>query len=245
MPQKTCIIIPCYNEELRLPKDDIIQFLNQSSDVHLCFANDGSTDKTVEVVQGIKEKFPETVSILDFNENSGKAEAVRKSMIELGGQNNYDFIGYFDADLATPLSQINLLLAEIIKKESIILTMGSRVKRLGTDIARKPMRHYLGRVFATCVSMVLDIPVYDSQCGAKIFRSSAVAVVFKEPFISKWIFDVEVLMRIKKLYGTSQVNQYILEVPLEEWKEIGNSKVGLKGFIKAPAELLKIYFKYR
>jgi hypothetical protein len=190
-------------------------------------------------------QFPDTVSIIDLKINSGKAEAVRKSMVELSGQNKFDFIGYFDADLATPLSQVNLLLDGLIKKQSAILVMGSRVKRLGSFIIRKPMRHYLGRIFATCVSIVLNIPVYDSQCGAKIFQAYAIKDIFKEPFISKWIFDVEVLMRIKKLYGRENINQYVLEVPLEEWQEIGNSKIGLNGFIKAPAELMKIYFKYK
>jgi dolichyl-phosphate beta-glucosyltransferase len=245
MPQKTSIIIPCYNEELRLPKEDIFHFLKQEDSIHLCFTNDGSTDKTMEVLKSIKEKFPETVSIIDLKKNSGKAEAVRHSMIQLNAQNTFDFIGYFDADLATPLSQIKLVLDGFNKRETTILCMGSRVKRLGTQITRKPTRHYLGRIFATTVSIALNIPVYDSQCGAKIFRASAVNDIFKEHFISKWIFDVEVLMRIKNLYGVDKINQYIREVPLEEWQEIGNSKIGFKGFIKAPAELTKIYLKYR
>jgi dolichyl-phosphate beta-glucosyltransferase len=213
--EKTCIIIPCYNEELRLKKNVFTNFLEKEESIHICFTNDGSADKTIQVLNEIKDKHPDKIFIIDLKTNVGKAEAVRLSCMQLSEQQNqFDYIGYFDADLATPLNQIRLLIEGFNKKKDAVLIMGSRVRRLGTSINRNPIRHYLGRIFATCVSILLNIPVYDSQCGAKILRASAINDIFKEPFISKWIFDVEILMRIKKVYGREKINQYIFEVPV-------------------------------
>src|SRR5438132_292008 len=81
----------------------------------------------------------------------------------------WPIIGYWDADLSTPLDQVDRLLAALRDDPQCRLAMGSRVKRLGADIMRRPSRHILGRIFATFASGILGFGVYDSQCGAKLF----------------------------------------------------------------------------
>ena len=82
---------------------------------------------------------------------------------------NPDFIGYLDADLATPIEEIDNLL-NIIKTDSKKeVVFASRIQLIGNEIKRNFFRHFIGRIFATCVSLLLKIKIYDTQCGAKIF----------------------------------------------------------------------------
>src|SRR5690606_29745873 len=119
------------------------------------------------------------------------------------------------------------------------IVLGSRVLRLGAVIQRSALRHYLGRIFATIASNILDIKVYDSQCGAKLFEVNMAEVLFQKPFISKWLFDLELLYRLK-LNSPDQFFNNTLEVPLRHWEEKGDSKIKITDFLTAPFELLKI-----
>ncbi len=240
---KILIIIPCYNEANRLPVKEFDTFLSssESSAIDLLFVNDGSKDETIEVLKKLKAGF-DKVNYLDLKQNVGKAEAIRQGIL-LFAQQDYDYLGYFDADLATPLNEINRL-KEGASLESPYLIMGSRVKLLGsTDIRRKLRRHYIGRVFATVVSNMLQLPIYDTQCGAKLIKKEVASVIFDKPFLSKWLFDVELLFRIKKKY--SDFESKIVEVPLKKWEDKDGSKISTSYFLKAPLDLLKIYLHYK
>ena len=233
---KTCLVIPCYNEEGRLKLEEFKKYLPE---VDMLFVNDGSRDGTKALLEDFSQN--EGASFLNCVNNAGKAEAVRQGVlkaIEMG----YDFIGYLDADLATPLNQVSRL--QNAFKENTDLVMGSRVLRLGGNIERKWYRHILGRVFATVASKLLDIPVYDTQCGAKIFRKEIAEQIFKEKFISYWIFDVELLFRMKKIRGPELISR-VVEYPLEKWRDEKGSKLSAFDFLKAPLEMFKIYRRYR
>ncbi|MEE9407300.1 MAG: glycosyltransferase [Polaribacter sp.] len=241
---KTCIIIPCYNEEKRLPKQLFLNYINKN-ETHFCFVNDGSIDKTIGVLDSIKDKEPKKTIIINYDENVGKGEVIRKTILELYDRNIYDYIGYFDADLATPLFEIEIFEKYFIQNKNLILVMGSRIKRLGSNIDRKFHRFFLGRIFATIISSyVLKLSVYDTQCGAKLFSTSIPVNVFKEKFITKWLFDVEFICRLKNLFGTNLLKK-VLEHPLTEWVEKGESKVKFTDFLNTPKEILKIKIKYK
>jgi hypothetical protein len=122
--------------------------------------------------------------------------------------------------------------------------MGARWQRLGAEINRNTTRHYFGRFFATLASIILDLKVYDTQCGAKVIHHSLIDSITNEKFISKWLFDVEILARIIKQHGKNKTEASIIEYPLSKWTEIGGSKIKLLDLLKVPIELLHIYRKY-
>ena len=144
--QKTCIIIPCFNEQDRLPVDDFIYFFDNFP-IYFCFVNDGSSDETLNLLNDIRKGREDRILIADLTRNQGKAEAVRIGILESLKWSHFDLIGYFDADLSTPLIEIVNLSKYF--DENTLVVFGSRVKRLGVTINRNPLRHYLGRVFST------------------------------------------------------------------------------------------------
>ncbi len=240
----TCIIIPCYNEEKRLQIQVFQAFAAQfPKQFSLLFVNDGSNDNTLRVLQEMKALFPENIFVLNLEKNGGKAEAVRQGALYSQQLSKYDYIAYFDADLATPLTEATNMFNLLEGKPELKMVLASRWKRLGAKIARKRYRHILGRVFATFASITLRLPVYDTQCGAKLMKSDIVSKVFQEPFITKWMFDVEILARIRNLYP-KEIEQLLYEHPLSQWEDIGGSKLKLKHMIKVPFEFLKIHNKY-
>jgi len=235
---KTCIIIPCYNEENRLPVEDFKDFIAKNN-IHFCFVNDGSKDATLSLLQKIQELFPEKIHIKDVQPNAGKANAVREGILSV--YHKYDYIGYFDADLATPLYEIGNLLSEFKKNEGVKLAFGSRILTVNSQIERKAYRHYFGRIIATCISVILQLNIYDTQCGAKLFSKDIIEICFEKPFISRWLFDVEIFKRIKSVYK-SETNIRIKEMPLQQWIDVNESKITFFDMLKVPIELIKINF---
>lgn len=230
-----CFIIPCYNEADRLDTPAFSGFIQEHADVDFWFVNDGSTDHTEEVLNALSRMHPNRIGVVSQSPNKGKAEAVRIGML-LATDQPYDYIGFMDADLATPLSQIKLFQQVLAERPETNIVLGSRIQRLGARIERRAVRHYVGRIFATLASEILHLPVYDTQCGAKLFSRSCVATLFSQPFSSRWIFDVELLARYVSQIGT----QGLIEVPLLEWYERGGSKIRLRHLVRLPIELWKI-----
>ena len=240
--------MPCYNEAQRLDMETFSGFLRTQPHIHLLFVNDGSTDRTADLLVKIAADWPGRAFVQSLSVNSGKSEAVRIGIQQAISQ-GYSVVGYWDADLATPLALIPELLDLLEKSPETLLVMGSRVKLLGYDIRRKMHRHYLGRVFATFVSWILGIPVYDTQCGAKLFRvDPKLARLFSQPFSSRWIFDVEIIARIQQIHfpkKPSEAQFFIKEHPLRKWEDVGGSKLKPIHFFKAIYELGLIFLTYR
>lgn len=242
--QKICIVIPCYNEEKRLNIDAYVQFISSDNNknIDFCFVNDGSRDNTLKVLNDLSAKFElERIKVIDLESNRGKAEAVRIGILEADKRKKYDFVGFWDADLSTPLFEIQNMLSKTEDKKIVI---GSRMKRLGANIERNSKRHLLGRVFSTFSSMILKLPVYDTQCGAKLFHTSIINEIFKSTFITKWLFDVELLARYRNFVGVKTLLGSVYEYPLNEWVEVKGSKLKWSDFIKVPLELCKINKEY-
>ncbi len=127
------------------------------------------------------------------------------------------------------------------------MVFGARVRLLGRKIERRPIRHYLGRVFASLASMVLQLPIYDTQCGAKLFRVTPdLLEVLDLPFESRWIFDVEIIARFLTLHrmDTDFGKRAIYESPLHQWEDVAGSKVKMFDFVTSFWELIRIRFKY-
>lgn len=243
---KIAIVIPCYNEANRLSIGEFQKYTaSRGANKHFIFVNDGSTDTTFKVLNKLVENMPDMGSVLDLPQNVGKAEAVRQGIQFAFKDPTFKYVGFWDADLATPLDAIDEFYEVLQKTPAIQVVMGARCKLLGRNVHRKLSRHYLGRVFATVVSMLLDLGVYDTQCGAKLFRSNeTIRSLFNEKFSSKWIFDVEIIARFIQSRGVSEVEASIYEYPLKKWQHIEGSKVKFGDFVRAFFELLGIHRQY-
>jgi dolichyl-phosphate beta-glucosyltransferase len=144
-----------------------------------------------------------------------------------------EWVGYWDADLATPLAVIDDFARVSRQNPDVEVVMGARVRMLGRAVDRSGLRHLTGRVYATIASFALDLPVYDTQCGAKLLiRSAALEAALAVPFRSTWAFDVELLQRLQNQWGDRGVAR-IIEVPLREWRDVGESKVSLRAGARA------------
>lgn len=240
---KTCIVIPCYNEAFRLECEMFLHFLELHENIDFCFVNDGSRDDTISVLGQMNQRAKNRILIVNNPVNQGKAEAVRSGINSLLKTSCYDSVGFIDADLATPLGEIVRLIAALEKNEECLWVMGSRVKMLGVEIERKMLRHYMGRLFATVVSILFHLHAYDTQCGAKVFKVHFAKEIFREPFFSKWLFDVELLLRTRRL--RSDYNLIVKEIPLNVWIEKGDSKIRFSHLLKMPVELWRMYFRYK
>lgn len=238
---KTWIIIPCYNEAGRLDTSQI-EALLASPDVNLVLVNDGSTDDTRALLESIREAHPGRVELLRMIRNMGKAEAVRRGMAHAIGM-DADLTGYLDADFATPANEMLRLVEIAVTSPDCKALLGSRWLHLGAHIERSAIRHYTGRAFATLASMILKMPVYDTQCGAKLFRvTDTLVAAIGEPFFSRWAFDVELIGRLRAGVAPAQgyENGAFEEVSLNTWIDVQGSKIGPVDMIRATLELFVI-----
>lgn len=237
------VIIPCYNEASRFPVNRFVSFLKKKNAASIYFVNDGSSDNTDSVLEDLRIKFPKRVRVINREKNEGKAAAVRLGMNNALRNNKFDSFAFLDADLSTSIEECILLSEKITKKISFVF--GSRIKKLDNKIQRKAHRFIIGRVIATFISKMLRLPIYDSQCGCKIFSREWTTLVFNQVFLTRWLFDVEIFYRLINHFGRTKIQTKILEVPLSAWIDSENSKVSLFYGIKVWFDLLKIYRHYK
>lgn len=244
---RTILVVPCYNEADRLRGDAFVSGLDVLPGLEFEFVDDGSTDDTAHILERLVAREPARLHWTRLPTNRGKAEAVRQGLLTALTKNP-DLVGYLDADLATPISELPAVVAAFDDRE-VVAAVGSRVALLGRDIRRSPWRHYTGRVFATIASLVLGVVVYDTQCGAKVFRNTLpVQRLFEHSFLSAWAFDVEILARLIKLaeaHRIAPVTRAVVEIPLHRWIDVPGSKINLANSILATSQLLRIGWHYR
>ncbi|MEW6352016.1 MAG: glycosyltransferase [Thermodesulfobacteriota bacterium] len=247
MAREVMIVVPCYNEEKRLDTGTFKTFAGLHDNVGFLFVNDGSTDNTASVLEDLHYSDPCSFLAHHLPANAGKAEAVRQGILK-AMELSPAHVGYWDADLATPLEEIPNLCRVLETMGHVQAVFGSRVMLLGRSIRRSSLRHYLGRLFATTVSFVLGLQVYDTQCGAKLFRASEeVRELFDEPFQSTWIFDVEIIarwIRARANGDLAPVSEIIYEIPLAQWHGKAGSKIDALAYARSAVELVGICRRY-
>lgn len=237
MSYTSTIIIPCYNEFARLPADACIDHLKLYPQHACCFVDDGSTDNTASLIKSITDNCSNAYC-LKLTSNKGKADAVREGMGYALKNIPATFYGYMDADLATPLSFISIMEQTLLDNPHKDMVFGSRQLAEGNAVERKAFRHAAGRGVSRLINWALHKNYSDTQCGAKLFSANAASFVFEEPFTTTWIFDVEIIKRLQlnKNFGAES----ILEIPVNQWKDVGNSKVSAFYFFKMIREILKV-----
>jgi len=127
----------------------------------------------------------------------------------------------------------------------IKFVFGSRIRKIDNNINRLYHRFIIGRILATFISRILNLPIYDSQCGCKIFNSELIPVAFNDHFLSKWLFDVEIFFRLKNHFGSENLIAFSKETPLKSWKDMGGSKIRLSYGFWVWFDLIKIYRFYK
>ncbi|HXE79731.1 MAG TPA: glycosyltransferase [Vicinamibacterales bacterium] len=239
-PPDLALVVPCHNEAERLRPEEFLAFAAAHPNVQLVMVDDGSTDRTWEILQRIRAAAPASITTLRQSPRRGKAEAVRTGIRE-GLAQGAALVGFFDADLSTPLGEVDHFLTVLRNRPDVEFVLGSRVMLMGRDIRRRAVRHYSGRAFATAVSLALDLPVYDTQCGAKMLRANAAtASLFDAPFRSRWIFDVELIARYLRLPvapGEPPRRDRLYELVLTRWHDVPGSKLRWYDFVRAVVEV--------
>lgn len=238
------LVVPCYDEASRLRPDLFEACCRETPETHFLFVDDGSGDGTLALLEELVARLPAQLAVLPLQPNRGKAEAVRAGMRE-ALRRGHDYVGYWDADLATPLDEIARFRDTLERRPACRMVLGARVKLAGWAIERSLLRHYAGRIFATATSQVLGLSIYDTQCGAKLFRSTPeVAALFEEPFRTSWVFDVELLARWLQqptdALGVAPADA-IYELPLRTWRDVPGSKVRPWDFGRALWQLARIW----
>jgi glycosyltransferase involved in cell wall biosynthesis len=228
------LVVPCFNEERRLDRDGF-GWLAKQPELKLLFVDDGSTDGTRRVLEDMG------ANVLVLERNFGKGEAVRRGMLA-GLERGVPVVGYADADLSTAPAELVRLRDKLVS-DRLDVVVGARVLLIGTQIERRLVRHALGRIFATVAAEILDMPFYDTQCGAKFFRNvPALGAALATPFGSRWAFDVELLGRLR--IGTREAPgvpvENFREVPLEKWHDVPDSKLRFGGMAKTLVDLARI-----
>lgn len=242
------VVVPCYDEAARLQPERFLEGLADEPRLSLLFVDDGSKDATFEVLTRLAARAPDRIVAMQLEQNSGKAEAVRRGMLAATEAfPDARFVGFWDADLATPLHEVSRFLRTFDERPELRALLGSRVLMLGRRIDRRLSRHLVGRGMATLIALTLGMQVYDSQCGAKLFRADDVlTAALRKPFAAGWVFDVELLARLRDHYTAAGIalDEAIREQPLLAWTDVAGSKVRLTDGITAVRDLATIRRKY-
>ncbi|MDI6642036.1 MAG: glycosyltransferase family 2 protein [Elusimicrobiota bacterium] len=209
------VVIPVYNEESRIENTlyTIISFFKQKHyNYEIIVVDDNSKDKTVEKILAIKENYPSVIKLLKCNKNFGKGYCVKKGVLEAKGK----YIYFTDADLSTPIEQLDRFLTEIKNAEIVI---GSRAIKGAEIVIHQPFyREYSGKMFNKLVKIFCLKDFQDTQCGAKLFTNEVAKKLFIKQKIHRFAFDVEILYLAKKF------NFSIKEIPVR-WIDSRPSKV--------------------
>ncbi|UXP32096.1 glycosyltransferase [Reichenbachiella agarivorans] len=240
------IVIPCYNESSRLELNTFIEFAKNHHDITLCFVNDGSSDPTRSTLAGIKNLVHENVFVFNVEKNAGKANAVRQGALFLHRETDVDTIGFLDADLSTSFQDYGDLLTEIeSSKGNLKIVFGSRNINDGVnEIERNPIRKLVSDMIRVLIFMITRLRIADTQCGAKVFHRELIPMIYDQSFFSRWLFDVEILLRVKKKMGKDSFLGIFLEKPLKTWVHMEGSKLSAKDSIMIPWNLIQIWLEY-
>ncbi len=246
-------MIPCYNEAKRIPLLVFADFLARHEEISVCFVDDGSKDSTNEMLQEFVAQNPDASCLITLPKNKGKAEAVRQGILDmLAIEGSCESSGLWDADRATPISQSLEFMAKLTGDPMIFAVVGSRWPHLGANIERGSMRSFIGEIMASVITRYLKLNIYDSQCGAKIFRADIARELFGRKFVSRWLFDVEVFTRMKRVFtrrldvdAAVMMNVHCHEFPLRTWRDVPGSKLGISNAFDIFVEIIRIAWHYR
>ena len=234
------VIVPCFNESKRLNHAAFVEFSDKNQDIHFYFSNDGSTDETKNSISEnlVNNK---TRFLIDYKVNRGKAETVRETVYMIyKNKIDYKYYAFIDADLAIPLEQIRKIEKEAdrIADKTIFITV--RTKKEFQQSKRK-LRYYISMIWKFFfIKMFYGLNISDTQCGCKMFRKSIIEETFSEPFISRWLFDIEIIFRARRIQKNC-----LVEVPIIILNDNSGSSINNRAILLLLKDIFKIYAKYK
>lgn len=246
-PKKLAIVIPCFNEAERLNLAAYALFIRCHSNITFCFVDDGSTDATLSLLTEFVANHPADASrVISLSKNEGKAEAVRQGMLAMLEEslNPNDLIGFWDADLATPLAELDRFVQAFSQNHAMQVVVGFRKKDTDAHIERSFTRKIISRIMHTIIAHYIGLPIHDTQCGAKLFKASIASAIFAAPFIARWLFDIEIFFRVKHFLGPDALEQNVEQLHLKAWHDVPGTKLCLRDVPKIFLELINIKTHY-
>lgn len=223
------IVIPAYNEEARITDTikSFVSFLSQKTiSYELIVVDDGSSDKTIEVVEDLGSTIS-NLRVIALTENKGKGAAVREGMLAAKGETRL----FSDADGATPIEELDKVIQPLLEKKSDI-SIGSRYHETSEVQKKQPFYRVVWSRFANKIIQRILLPgVVDPHCGFKAFTSDAANALFNLSKINEWSFDLEILALAKKM------NYRMSEIPVK-WIHDERSKGRLS---QLPTEIKNVY----
>lgn len=235
---KVLLLVPVYNEEKRLNLDLLKDF---HSACDICFLDDGSTDKTVELLQKFIASHTRA-TMLKSQKNQGKGNILNwgyNILKTTGKLEKYDYLGYWDADLSAPFDNLQEMLRYLRQNQNVSALFGSRKISETSAIEQNFFRMILSSTYSLVSRTILGHSLKDSKCGAKLLSRNAAAVAFGGMFINSWIFDLEIFYRLRK------AGMPVIEFPLLRWSYVKESRLGLGDIFLAFLALFQIKIKYR
>jgi glycosyltransferase involved in cell wall biosynthesis len=194
----------------------------------------------LEILNKLALQSPRNIEVLPLPANVGKGEAVRAGF-SYAFERGATQVLFCDADFSVGPQDLLRICNTLDENTDCKAVIGSRIAMVGTNIQRSVFRHYSGRAFATLVSLILGRQIYDTQCGAKVFKAdNEVRRAFSQPFLSRWAFDVEAIGRLLRMERSKKNNSLILEIPLLSWMEVPGSKLSLISQFRTVLELFRI-----
>ena len=237
--KKLAIVIPCYNEQQRLKKSSILELINHQEKVEVYLVNDGSTDRTLEFITDLSKNH-EGISVINYSKNQGKAKTIYKSFLELSKLKKITHFGYLDADFSTE-SKDFLKMHQVLLNSDKEYIFGSRILTLNTQIYRKTYRHFIGRIIITFINFFFKLGIYDTQCGAKIFNRRILNSIIEKEFVTNWLFDIEIFIRLSNV----KLLDVGFEYPLQKWRDVNGSKIKKIDSLYIVLDIFKLIRSYR
>lgn len=234
------LVVPCFNEAHRW-SDEYWSELTNTPGVNWLFVNDGSSDQTPKILKALARQ--PNIDFLDLHVNVGKGEATRAGMLWALTRDGRSFqgVGFMDADGAfrrTDVERLTHRSAELMTENEVDAIWSSRVALAGRNIRRSQIRHYVGRAVATVLSVGADPLPYDTQSGLKFFRPGReLRACLDQPFSTRWLFEIEILTRWKRLTGKTM---RIREEPVEFWEDIPGSAITRRESARIARELWRV-----